>query len=115
MGGRGMTSDTPRFSTRSRDLLALGAIALGYAITHQLGFRFMSRTAGVAAVWPASGVALAALLLNARRLWPSLLAVLGAISLLSNLERRWQRARAIRSPTCSSSCWRARSSAAENG
>lgn len=53
-------------------LLVLG---LAYLAAHKLAYLLPVAGGVIAAVWPASGVALGALLLSPRRLWPALLAV----------------------------------------
>lgn len=53
-----------------RPRAAIGLLALAYAITAKLGQQFATTRGGVTAVWPASGVALAAILFHGRGLWP---------------------------------------------
>ena len=50
------------------------AFGVAYLLATRLGFLFPSSHQVIMAIWPASGVALAALLLNPRRLWPALIA-----------------------------------------
>ncbi|HWA74299.1 MAG TPA: PAS domain S-box protein [Polyangiaceae bacterium] len=68
-----------------RDLLLCGAAGLVYAASHQLGTQFLSPISHVSPLWPASGVAIAALLLVPRRLWLGLATCIGAAALVSNL------------------------------
>ena len=51
-------------------------LAVGYWVAVRVGLFLVVQPEGVASIWPASGVALAALLLNPRRRWPVLLAVI---------------------------------------
>jgi PAS domain S-box-containing protein len=55
------------------DLLRIAAVALAYFLAHKLAFGFPDAQRVLAAVWPAGGIGLAALLLSRRRLWPALL------------------------------------------
>ena len=56
-----------------RHLLLLAAIAAAYAVVGRLGLLLAIPPGYATAVWPASGVALAAILLGGRRLWPGVL------------------------------------------
>jgi PAS domain S-box-containing protein len=69
----------PRFSAPpsfGRDTLWGALIALACFLAHNLVFLFRESQTAPAAVWPASGIGLAALLLCPRRLWPTILGVL---------------------------------------
>src|SRR5208283_1791936 len=59
-----------------RDTLWGVLIALACFLAHNLVFLFRESQTAPAAVWPASGIGLAALLLCPRRLWPTILGVL---------------------------------------
>jgi PAS domain S-box-containing protein len=65
--------------------LRLGLSALAYFSTQVLAFQFPDSFGLVAAIWPAAGVALAALLLSPRRQWPALLGCLFAAGMAANL------------------------------
>ena len=67
-----------------RDLGWMGGLALGYGLAVYLGLQFVSEPQGIAAIWPASGVALAALLLRPRTAWPAALGVILVINGLAN-------------------------------
>ena len=71
----------PSFSPLAR----LGFSALVYFSTQVLAFRFPDSFGLIAAIWPAAGVALAALLLSPRRHWPVLLGCLFAAGIAANL------------------------------
>ena len=73
-----------RFSFR-QDALRVVFAALAYFAAHQVAFLFPDTEKILAAVWPAGGIGLAALLLNPRRLWPALLAALFAAGNTANL------------------------------
>src|SRR6185312_16833821 len=49
----------------------LAALAVAYVLTGKLGLLFASVHASATAVWPPTGIALAALLLLGRRAWPA--------------------------------------------
>src|SRR3954469_1509997 len=53
------------------------AVAVGYSITAQLGFRVATVHPVVASVWPPAGLALAILVLFGLRFWPGIF--LGAL------------------------------------
>ena len=63
----------------------LALIAVAYWASHLLGFFFQSPVYRVCPVWPASGVGLAVMLLVAPRERRRALAVIGGVTLLSNL------------------------------
>jgi PAS domain S-box-containing protein len=65
--------------------LHLGLIALAYFAAARLGLALVLRPEGLAGFWPASGVALAALLLTETTGWPAILATIFTINTLSNL------------------------------
>jgi signal transduction histidine kinase len=54
-------------------LLVWAVVAAAYVLAAQTGFAFAFATKQVTAVWPPSGLALAALVLGGRRLWPGVL------------------------------------------
>jgi len=56
-----------------RDLLLCMVIAAAYVGAAQMGFAFAFATQQVTAVWPPTGLALAALVLGGPRLWPGVL------------------------------------------
>ena len=77
--GRG---ERPRtLDDRVRYALQIVAIAIAYAASGKLGLHFAFATHSVTAIWPPTGIALAALVLGGYRLWPAV--TLGA--LLANL------------------------------
>ncbi len=51
-------------------------VAIAYWVAVRLGLLFVAQPEGVAFIWPASGLALAILLLSPKRQWPILLAVI---------------------------------------
>jgi PAS domain S-box-containing protein len=51
--------------------VALAALAIAYVVAGKLGLLFASVHASATAVWPPTGIALAALLLLGRRAWPA--------------------------------------------
>jgi PAS domain S-box-containing protein len=51
--------------------VALAALAIAYLVAGKLGLLFASVHANASAVWPPTGIALAALLLLGRRAWPA--------------------------------------------
>lgn len=66
-------------------LARIGMIALAYFVAARFGLFFVVLPEGLAGIWPASGVALASLLLNERRTWPGILGAIFAVNLFSNL------------------------------
>ena len=66
---------------RVRYVLALLAVAAAYTASGKLGLNLAFATRSVTAIWPPTGIALAALILGGYRLWPAI--ALGA--LLANL------------------------------
>jgi integral membrane sensor domain MASE1/anti-sigma regulatory factor (Ser/Thr protein kinase) len=59
--------------------------ALGYAVLQQVGLALLLEPTNFAMWWPASGLALAVLIMNPRRRWPQLVAVIVAVNLAGNL------------------------------
>jgi diguanylate cyclase (GGDEF)-like protein len=57
-----------------RDLAVLAALTCTYFIAGKLGLKLASVHASVSAVWPCTGIALAALLIFGYRVWPAVLA-----------------------------------------
>jgi PAS domain S-box-containing protein len=70
---------------RQRETLWLLGAAFGYATTYHLGLLFIDPTTRTSTVWPASGVALAALLLTPPGLRLKLFVTLGVTGMLSNV------------------------------
>jgi len=66
--------------------LRYAMLAVAYYATHQLGYLFFDPVAQVSPVWPATGLAVAVLLLSPRSRWPGIIAVFAAGNLFSNLE-----------------------------
>jgi diguanylate cyclase (GGDEF)-like protein len=60
----------------------LVALALAYVLAAQLGYRFALVGGNASPLWPAAGIAVAALVLAGRRLWPGILAGALAANLL---------------------------------
>src|SRR5438552_14429365 len=54
----------------TRRLLAVTALALIYFVAGKIGLSFASLNPSASAVWPPTGIALAALLVLGRRVWP---------------------------------------------
>lgn len=67
------------------DALRLTGVGLAYVAAHKLAYFFPGTGGIIATIWPGSGIALAALLLNPTRLWPGLLGVCAAANLLVEL------------------------------
>ncbi|MEW5873153.1 MAG: MASE1 domain-containing protein [Chloroflexota bacterium] len=63
----------------------LTLLALVYFLAARLGLAFIVQPEGFAIIWPAGGVALAALLLSPPRQWPAMLAVVFVANMLANL------------------------------
>jgi PAS domain S-box-containing protein len=70
---------------RRNTVLRLGVIALAYFVATKIGLMFVAQPEGLASVWLASGVALAALLLSAQHEWRAILATIFLVNTLSNL------------------------------
>ena len=81
----------PADKARVRRCLRLAAFVCAYFLCQQIAFLIPNAKGLVAAVWPAAGVALAALLLSPRRDWPMLLALFFFAGLGANLttSRPW--------------------------
>ncbi len=60
-------------------------IAFSYWIAVRLGLLVVSQPEGIASVWPASGLALAVLLLNSKGRWFAILAVIWVTNLIGNV------------------------------
>jgi PAS domain S-box-containing protein len=60
-------------------------VAITYWIAVRLGLLVVAQPEGIASIWPASGLALALLLLNPRCQWPSLLGVIFMANAAGNL------------------------------
>ncbi len=69
---------------RNHELWLVAGWALAYLVAHLVGVAFADRVRHIAAIWPASGIGLAALLSLPRRRWPLLLALVGGIGFLIN-------------------------------
>ena len=68
------TESSPRQFWRQAGGLVL--VACAYWGVVRLGLLLVAQPEGIASIWPASGLALAALLLNSKKQWPKLLAVI---------------------------------------
>lgn len=79
-------ADLNRRRISVRQIAGLTLIAAAYWSIARAGLLLTAQTEGVASVWPASGLALAALLLNPKRLWSKLLAVIFAVNLAVRLD-----------------------------
>ena len=66
-------SDEPE-GRRLQRVLVLAALAIAYFLAGKLGLHFAFVHASASAVWPPTGIALAALLLLGRRAWPAVFA-----------------------------------------
>lgn len=77
-----------RLSARTRAGVAIVVFAIAYYGLSELGLALMAQPEQVAVVWPASGLALAAVVLTRRRHWPALLAVVFGANLLAQLLSR---------------------------
>jgi PAS domain S-box-containing protein len=69
-------AERPQGGTVARDALSLAFVGIAYFLAHELAFLLPGAQKVVAAVWPAAGIGLAALLLNPRRRWPAILLIL---------------------------------------
>lgn len=75
-----------RFSAvGAQDTARVLLVALSYFAAHQLAFLFPDTQQILAAIWPAGGIGLAALLLNRRRLWFPILAAMFIAGNAANL------------------------------
>ncbi len=84
-------------TTRDRDYtFAVGAITLviGYAVLQEVGLRLAFPPSGVAAFWPAAGLAMALLERQPQRRWPLLVAGLMIVNAAGNIAHgvSWQMA-----------------------
>jgi PAS domain S-box-containing protein len=70
---------------RTRVLRRLVGWGVAYLIAVVVGVAFADPERHVAAIWPASGIGLAAMLSTPRARWPAMLAVVGGAGLLTNL------------------------------
>jgi PAS domain S-box-containing protein len=68
-----------------RERLRLAGWTLAYFAAHVIGVAFADPVRRVAAIWPASGVGVAALLSMPRRRWPITLVVLGGVGFVTNV------------------------------
>src|SRR6266446_980136 len=71
-----------------RDIAVLAALAGTYFVAGKLGLYLASVHASATAVWPCTGIALAAFLIFGFHVWPAILA--GAV-IRQNSNRRWLR------------------------
>lgn len=55
-----------------REIAALAAVTIAYVASAELGFTLASGTKQVTAVWPPTGIAVAALLICGHRIWPAI-------------------------------------------
>jgi integral membrane sensor domain MASE1 len=67
-----LRASTPRSASAARAILAPLLIAVAYVVAARFGFTFAFTTKQVTAVWPPTGIALAALLLVGYRVWPGI-------------------------------------------
>jgi len=75
-------------STNSSGLttaLRLAAIGLVYYGVHHIGFWFLDPVQRISTIWPASGLALAIVLLSRKRRWPAIFLVLAVSNVISNI------------------------------
>jgi PAS domain S-box-containing protein len=70
---------------RGRELALLLLFCAAYLTAYKAAFLLPATAGVIAAIWPASGVALAAVLLTPRRLWPATFIALFAVGLTVNL------------------------------
>jgi PAS domain S-box-containing protein len=70
---------------QANPVVFIGLLAVAYFVAARLGLLFVARPEGLAAIWPASGVALAGLLLSKRSRWPGILGMIFIINALTNL------------------------------
>src|SRR6185436_9975885 len=67
-----------------RVAVRLALIGLAYYVVHHFGYLSLEPVQHISTIWPASGLALAIVLLNRRRLWPSIFVVIAISNVLSN-------------------------------
>jgi two-component sensor histidine kinase/integral membrane sensor domain MASE1 len=72
-------------SALGKTLLELAIIAACYWLAIELGLLIVSQPEGIASIWPASGLALAVLLLRPRNRWAPPLLVMFCVNALGNL------------------------------
>lgn len=72
-------------STFKQDALRIAGLACAYFLSHHGAFIFPDTEKVLAAVWPAGGIGVAALLLSPRRLWPAILAAMFVAGNTANL------------------------------
>src|SRR5262245_23008061 len=87
-GVRRVSRYLTRWCGAGRRIMTLGAaagIAVAYFLAAQLGLALISQPSGVAAFWPASGLAVGFLMISGRRAYPAL--VIGVVigTLAANL------------------------------
>jgi PAS domain S-box-containing protein len=70
-----------------QDILKIGLIGAAYFLAVHISFLFPDSSNILMAVWPASGIGLAALLLNPRRLWFPILLALFLTGIIANLHQ----------------------------
>src|SRR5882672_9206447 len=58
---------------RGQDLLGFIIVTVAYVVAGKIGLHFASVNASATAVWPPTGIALAAFLLLGFRIWPAVL------------------------------------------
>jgi PAS domain S-box-containing protein len=80
----------PARRSLGRDALWMASLALAYFLAVELGLHFPFAPHILAPVWPAGGVALAALLIAPRRLWPAILLILFLTDLAADLLAGWR-------------------------
>ncbi len=76
---------SPEATQAESPLRWIGVCSFTYFSAQVLAFQFPGSFGLVSAIWPAAGIALAALLLSPRRLWPATLGCLFAAGLAANL------------------------------
>ncbi|MCX6632700.1 MAG: MASE1 domain-containing protein [Candidatus Solibacter sp.] len=74
----------PSAGAYRRDALWLALLAVAYFLAQELAFLLPGALKVVAAVWPAGGIGLAALLLSPRRRWPAILLTLFLAGMAAN-------------------------------
>jgi|GEM_PF-1570850 len=75
----------PNIAQLGSPKLRMGLYALAYFLAQVLAFQFSDSLGLGTSIWPAAGVALAALLLSPRRIWPALVGHLFVAGLAANL------------------------------
>src|SRR5882672_11250335 len=58
---------------RGQDLLGFIIVTVAYVVAGKVGLQFASENASASAVWPPTGIALAAFLILGFRIWPAVL------------------------------------------